>query len=392
MPPYEKVNFTDAEKRKICKDISDAEAYKAGHKIKLTTLDNSIKWLKQTDINQEWKNKPVNQYFHDIEFEQGQRVLEWALPGHGQSYLQCGSVFISGCDNFYEHSNHKGKAEMLKRSCKRLECPTCYESASSHRALTSLTRFATFFRQKQPLEKYLRGLVHEYRHSRTKEVKKLIINDLEQFCAVKSKPVKHIVASPPQTATWAEKKAFLSNRSYAYKVLKLAGSTGGLVIPHPYRLKCEKCGHHPIPDHKRTCPKCGHERFIWYFSPHFHCLGFGWIKNTKQNYGVNGWIVKNLGIRNSIYATVQYLLSHAGIAKRVLTITWFGELGTRTKGIGKTATIPRIRHYCNECDVPYMMLQWIKTDRPPDLVYNDFDDKLNEWHYEPGEWQSYRKA
>jgi len=47
-------------------------------------------------------------------------------------------------------------------------------------------------------------------------------------------------------------------------------------------------------------------------SPHFHILGYGWVHHVKENYESNGWIVKNLGIRNSVRATAHYQLSHCG--------------------------------------------------------------------------------
>jgi hypothetical protein len=58
--------------------------------------------------------------------------------------------------------------------------------------------------------------------------------------------------------------------------------------------------------------------------------GHGWIVDTSELFQQSGWLVKNLGLRSSLFQTIRYQLSHAGIlplAKgRVATITWFGAL------------------------------------------------------------------
>ena len=64
----------------------------------------------------------------------------------------------------------------------------------------------------------------------------------------------------------------------------------------------------------------------WYYSPHFHVLGFGWITGVAENYSKNGYFVKNLGTRDSTFSTFYYQLSHAGIKKRNHSLVWFGEL------------------------------------------------------------------
>lgn len=62
------------------------------------------------------------------------------------------------------------------------------------------------------------------------------------------------------------------------------------------------------------------------WSPHFHVLGYGWVKNTAQIYARTGWVIKNLGVRKTVGGTALYQLSHAGVKKSTHTITWFGQL------------------------------------------------------------------
>jgi len=91
-----------------------------------------------------------------------------------------------------------------------------------------------------------------------------------------------------------------------YSVLKKAGFIGGSVIFHPYR---ERTGTQE-----------------WYFSPHFHCLGYGWIRNTKLIYEKYGWVIKNAKLRKTVIGTALYQLSHCGVHERYHSVTWFGAL------------------------------------------------------------------
>ena len=107
-----------------------------------------------------------------------------------------------------------------------------------------------------------------------------------------------------RTITWTGKVREL--RKEAYKILKEIGSVGGSLIFHPFRYHR---------DSKR-----------WYYSPHFHIIGFGWLVGTAETYQKSGWIVKNKGVRESVFATLFYQLSHAGVKHGYHTVTWFGDL------------------------------------------------------------------
>ena len=91
-----------------------------------------------------------------------------------------------------------------------------------------------------------------------------------------------------------------------YRILKRVGAIGGASIFHPYRFnEIEQ---------------------LWFYSPHFHIVGFGWIDGTQELYNKEGWIVKNKGIRESVFGTLHYQLSHCGIKKGVHSLVWFGDL------------------------------------------------------------------
>jgi len=126
---------------------------------------------------------------------------------------------------------------------------------------------------------------------------------IEKYEELSGKPAKHIVISVP---SWKYYIPIRELRKEAYQILKKVNCIGGTLIFHPFRYS------------KKVRE--------WYYSPHFHVIGFGWISYTEEVYNENGWIVKNKGVRDSTFATFYYQLSHAGIKKGYHTLTWFGDL------------------------------------------------------------------
>jgi hypothetical protein len=118
------------------------------------------------------------------------------------------------------------------------------------------------------------------------------------------KYLKHIVASVPKDEYELDFKDMKEN---ARRALKLAGVEGGLLIFHPARWY-------------------GKTSNDYYYSPHFHVVGHGWIENTEDVYKLTGWIVHNLGIRKSVVGTISYILSHAGVREKTHTSSWFGSM------------------------------------------------------------------
>lgn len=198
---------------------------------------------------------------------------EWELPSHGKPYHDCGKWLSKGCLNVEAH-NQQGLLEDMaglvfirryQRTCFRAECPVCYESWAGKEAGKIAWRL--------------------------------------QYAKQRGRPI-HLMVSPP-VEVWI-RSTYESLRLSAYRIAKKNGFRGGSCIFHPYRMN------------KLT------ER--WYFSPHFHMLGFGWIHGTKEGHAKHGWVVKNIGIRETVSGTALYQLSHAGIHGRYHTVTWFGKL------------------------------------------------------------------
>jgi len=115
----------------------------------------------------------------------------------------------------------------------------------------------------------------------------------------------------------------------------------------------------------------------WYFSPHFHMLGYGWIRNTAENYSRTGWVVKNVGVRKSVVATAQYQLSHAGIHESCHTVTWFGGLSYNKLRVPmEEEPVDK----CPLCGRPLVWLRWVGEGDPP------LPDEEGSYYVDPGGW------
>ena len=142
----------------------------------------------------------------------------------------------------------------------------------------------------------------------------------------------------PDKRAWSkydQTKGYRKTRRKAIRIAKKAGMIGGALIFHPYREDSKN---------------------YWYFSPHFHILGYGWIVQTATIYDKTGWIVKNHRVRKSIGATAYYQLSHAGVKTRHHVISWFGALSTRALKVERDKnedieTLSHVRFKIKTCDL-----------------------------------------
>jgi hypothetical protein len=221
-----------------------------------------------------------------------------SLAGNGDFLSGCGKWMVKGClEDHSRFSLTEGQldlsggvatdfdvVEAFKASCGRLACPVCYEKACAKEAIRIEHRTA-------------------------------------QFC-LKGRNLKpiHVVVSPSE----ADLSVLLypALRAKAYAMALKCGMIGGSMIVHPFRLYNE--------DDKLEDLKDGFSHMsapaAWYLSPHFHIIGYGWIHGTAENYAQSGWIVKNVGIRESVRATAMYQLSHCGVSENFHSVTWFGAL------------------------------------------------------------------
>jgi len=332
-------------------------------------------------------NQPVSEGFSKWCKRSG-----WNLVGHGNKYADCGSVLARGCDASQDHPEGKDFVRLFKRNCKRKACPVCYESWASAEAERSLIRLVAFkygFR-------YVDRLISKVTHDTWKLPRRFFHERLQIELEVALKKCRekviHVIVSPPPNSDFSV-YSFPKLRRKAYSVLKRVGFKGGSMGFHPFRLRCRKCGH-IIDDYLHVCSSCESTSFEWYPSPHFHTVGFGWIKGSDVEYKRSGWIVRNLGVRKSVFWTIQYILSHAGVfndpnpceilheKKKFHVVTWFGELAYSKLRVPKIGSFPERCPYCARFLKPF---KFGLVDRPPP-IYDDEDSLNNEFLVEKGVW------
>ena len=251
---------------------------------------------------------------------------EWALPGHGEAYADCGSWRTKGCLNVEEHGQEGILENMVglvfirryRRTCMRAECPTCYESWAGKEA--------------GKIERRLR------------------------FAPKKSRPI-HLVVSPSVEDVC--RLSFVELRHKAYVVSKKSGFLGGSCIFHAFR--------------ERDSTK------KWYFSPHFHMIGYGWIVRTKEGYERHGWVVKNAGLRKTVSGTALYQLSHAGVHGSHHTITWFGNLAYNKM---RAPPLEEVEERCPICGQRLRPLWYFGSEELP-MVEGDYWVDPGGWVYKP---------
>jgi hypothetical protein len=240
----------------------------------------------------------------------------WNLPMSGESKEDCGQWAWRGCLDHKAHGDGKIRAQTYQLCCFRASCPKC----SGKWAKRSTARILERLKASKKNQKFL----------------------------------KHVVVSPP---TWLQHKPIEELRKQARIMAKRAGIEGGLDIVHPFRKKGKD----------------------WYLSPHFHYLAFGWVSATDDIFQKNGWLVKNIGIRENPIGTVMYLLSHAGVKKRRHTITWFGELSYSKLKIEKVD----FHIKCPDCDANFQRLICFRKGwvvKPPPIKMDLSDDYVG-WKY-----------
>jgi hypothetical protein len=330
----------------------------------------------------------VFELFAHVGYADREKKLNWDLPGHGKSYVDCGEVRIKGCDRIEKHDDHMVFGRTFKRNCGRKACPTCYEAWASNQALRGLIRLASYTVGFDSVDKIIYDVKTQLFANSRRVQKQELISRLEESVHSSHKKPIHVVLSPPPGFIDDSMAGYARARRLAYEIAKHCGLIGGAVIFHPYRLKCAKCGS-TIDDYTNSCSKCGSSVFSWVWSPHFHVLGFGWIVNTAETYEKNGWVVANKGVRKSVYWTFQYLLSHAGVSS-VHTTTWFGHLAYNM--MKAVPVLGSLNEVCPYCHAPLMPLVWIGgEDRgPPKLEFDPHSPIDNECLFEYSDWRIYR--
>ena len=276
---------------------------------------------------------------HGIGKEQPLRVssttgeIRWILPGHGAPRETCGVIRTWG------HREGSGWDWWKHRtSCRRFDCPKCYEdwaSREAHRITDRVMLGLGAHLQRVSLGKSARPQCGCVRQGTLDGGSFLSLG--EECVRGKDGKVAHWrwthgrrnavhVIVPPPPALWYMAdtvSGYLTLRELAYAQAKAAGVDGACMVFHQYRL-----GDRWENNREGQCVA----------GPHFHALGDAWTVPTRKEDIANGkWAIWNVGLRKSVYQTALYLLSHAPRAERssgtspkdnlprpVQTVTWFG--------------------------------------------------------------------
>jgi len=258
----------------------------------------------------------------------------WEMVGHGlQTNEHCGTFrSLWGCLRTEQHDiiskdgkNHKGEGYGYKVfcSCGKLTCPICFKNACGRLARSIEDRLAEASKQW--------GEVY------------------------------HLSATFP-LKFWH--LTYEQLRAKAIKMLTARGVVGGVLIWHGARWD--------------------EVRKVWYWSPHFHVLGFilggygkcrscpkchkgcgGWVDRQYRAYEKDGCIVRMFAKRKKSYysdvpnvgGTAFYQLNHATVKRgsvRFHVATWFGVCSYRKLKV----TVERRKHLCPICELPLYKIRY----------------------------------
>ena len=253
--------------------------------------------------------------FHTVDY------IGYSMPGHNENTFDwCGTWATKGCLNEDRHSGKGIFIKRYRRSCYRADCGTCWKKWLARLSNRCTTRLLHFEKESNLVS-------------------------------------KHIVVSVP---SWLHSRPIKELRKNVYRLLKKVNVKGGVMIFHAFRKD-------PVTE-------------SWYFSPHFHIIGFGWIVgiDVTDVYQKEGWIIKNLGVRKSVFATVIYQLSHCAIIEHKHTTTWFGVISYSKLKMKK---IEEEHSKCPECGEDLVELEpCYPFDKPPD---EDFEKFTHEKYFQP---------
>ena len=260
----------------------------------------------------------------------------WRLVGNGvrtnancgtfKSFIGCVRTELHGIINLNgENYNGKVYVRPVFHSCDKPDCPVCYIHGWAVREAHSIE-----VRLKEGSKRF--GLV------------------------------EHVVASVPVRDYGLEYEAL---RVKAVKILALRGIIGGVLIFHGFRYNNPE-------EARRKGVLMG-----WYWSPHFHVLGFirggygrcrgcvngncvacsGFEGTTRRFYERDRYIVKVLDKRKTVGGTAWYQLNHASLkigVRRFHVATWFGVCSYRKLKV----KVEDKKHICPVCQHDLVKLRY----------------------------------
>lgn len=243
------------------------------------------------------------------------------LPAQGEFSMYCKKWISKGCNNIKSHPENKHYAQHEIKTCKRSNCPKCFESWINRQANRSARRFIAFAGKRK----------YNFRH---------------------------IIMSPPQEL--AKRLSYSELKMWLKVAMREANIKTCAVIFHPFRFQ----------DHKKKMP---------YISPHWHLIAYGRITNTNvftdrmlkiDGERVHGhkWLIKNKGDLKSdisVFNCTRYLLSHAGVKKGTHAVRYMGDISYRKLKLEKQENMNK----CPHCNLPLMIFHIVNSPmcEPPPI-------------------------
>ena len=310
----------------------------------------------------------------------------WNLVGNGEYYPDvygaggillragCGHLYKDeglGCLNVGAHHDHKAIVKLIVNSCMRPQCPVCYEKWAAREAYRVDERF-----RRVPKLKDERRNKAESRTSWGVPIHVVISVPEEEAHLMDLVQIKH-----PELGSGKEAVKFSGFTKLKRKMSKIAkkvGFRGGCAIFHPFANEeldeDEKITVQVDPHTGEFDFKALKEYFrkrnknvkLWYIRPHFHLIGYGWIEGAEAEYARSGWVVKNLGVRDSVMATALYQLSHAGYREGQHTVCWIGFMSNRLFSECDPEPEDGFRvPVCAECGLELVHVKWVGEGLSP---------------------------
>jgi hypothetical protein len=287
---------------------------------------------------------------------------DYELVGHGkQTNSSCGKFLgFRGCARVELHNritldgvNYAGKVfvQKIHCTCHKPTCPVCYKHGWAVR-----------------------------------EAKRIEARLFE--CSKRFGQVEHIIVSVPHRDYGLSLEAL---RKVVQKIMKKRGIIGGVLIFHAFRYR-----------NRSVLLKGNFHPQGWYWSPHFHVLGFilgGYSRcrnckrksnclkgcggfddrNYWEGYMKDGYVVKVKGKRKSVVGTAWYQLNHASVkrgVKRFHVATWFGVCSYHKLKV----TLEIRKSVCPICQHDLEQLRYfgnksfVQDRNSPDYKQNTFED------------------
>jgi hypothetical protein len=293
--------------------------------------------------------------------------VKFPIPGTGAITVpgKCGEwISIAACS--MDPSHYK---QPIKHSCDCGSCPSCWPRWGKKASKRISSRFRGY-RDTVQGQSLFDGVEDRIWHKHN------------------AKYLRHIVLSPPSgiiTPDMDITKIKKQGRKFASSI----GITGGVLIPHLYRVKREVWDtlmNGVLSSTERTEQK--RKVVVWdmirtdalhlgswdlycYWAPHFHIIGFGRIPNQRNPIYLKrkgNWVVKVVetirwdrkytgqDIEDPVEAIAFYLLSHTSIVKGRNALSWFGicsPYNLRKEGSPVCESYPVVCPVCGSTVVIY---------------------------------------